>query len=203
MFYEPANGHGLPHDPFRNIVAPRPIGWISTLDADGLANLAPYSFFNAVCGSPPMVGFASEGMKHSATNALATGEFAVNIVGRPMADKMNVTSTRVPGDIDEFELAGLEREECLLIAPPRVKGAPATLECRVTGSHELIGLDGEATDRMMVFGQVIGVHINDEFLTEGMFDIVKAQTIARLGYRDYAQVTEVFSIMPPPAVLDH
>lgn len=203
MFYEPANGHGLPHDPFRNIVAPRPIGWISTVGADGHVNLAPYSFFNAFCGSPPIVGFASEGMKDSATNAQASGEFVVNLATRPMAEAMNVTSTRVEHDIDEFELAGLEREECRLVSPPRVKGAPAALECRVTGFFDLMDIERRSTDRGLVVGQVIGIHIEDKYLTNGLFDIVKAGTIARLGYRDYSQVTEVFTMQPPQAVLDH
>jgi flavin reductase (DIM6/NTAB) family NADH-FMN oxidoreductase RutF len=203
MFYETKDGHGLPHDPFRNLVAPRPIGWISTLSAQGVANLAPYSFFNAVCGTPPIVTFASEGLKDSAANALATGEFAVNVANRAMAEAMNATSARVASDIDEFKLAGLKPEACHLIAPPRVSGAPATLECKVIGSYDLVGLDGSMTDRRLVFGQVVAVHIDDRYLREGRFDIVKAGTIARLGYRDYTQVTEIFTMMPPQAVLDH
>jgi flavin reductase (DIM6/NTAB) family NADH-FMN oxidoreductase RutF len=203
MFYETRNGHGLPHDPFRNIVAPRPIGWISTLSAEGVPNLAPYSFFNAVCGTPPIVMFASEGMKDSAANALATGEFAVNVANRSMAEAMNATSARVARNVDEFELAGLEPEPCRLISPQRVGGAPATLECRVIGNYDLVGLDGSATDRGLVFGQVVAIHIDDRYISDGRFDIVRAGTIARLGYRDYTQVTEIFTMMPPQAVLDH
>lgn len=203
MFYEPKNGHGLPHDPFRNIVAPRPIGWISTVGKEGHVNLAPYSFFNTFCGSPPIVGFASEGLKDSANNAAATGEFVVNLATRRHAEQMNVTSSRVEHHVDEFELAGLERAPCRLVKPPRVKGAPAVLECRVTSVSDLMDLDGAWTERRLVIGQVVGIHIEDEYLTDGLFDIVKAGTIARLGYRDYAQVTEVFSMMPPGAVMNH
>ncbi len=203
MFYEPRNGHGLPHDPFRAIVAPRPIGWISTVSAGGEVNLAPYSFFNAFCGAPPIVGFASEGRKHSADNALATGEFVVNLATRAMAELVNVTSTRVEPEVDEFDFAGIERAPCRLVAPPRVKNAPASLECKVTAHLDLLDLEGSPTERHLVVGQVIGIHIDENYLTNGLFDIVKAGTIARLGYRDYSQVDNIFSMMPPAAVLDH
>jgi flavin reductase (DIM6/NTAB) family NADH-FMN oxidoreductase RutF len=203
MFYEPKNGHGLPHDPFRAIVAPRPIGWISTISADGHVNLAPYSFFNAFSGAPPLVGFASEGNKHSASNALETGEFVFNLATRAMAEAVNKTSTFVDREVDEFDYADVERAECRLVRPPRVRNAPASLECRTTGTMDLVDIDGAPTDRRLVVGQVIGVHIDENFLTDGLFDVVKAGTISRLGYRDYAQVTELFSMRPPPAVLDH
>lgn len=203
MFYEPRNGHGLPHDPFRAIVAPRPIGWISTVSSDGHINLAPYSFFNALCGNPPMVGFASEGIKDSARNAVETGEFVVNLATHKMAKAMNITSTRVERGVNEFELAGIERAPCRLVAPPRVKNAPATLECKVTTSMDLVDLDGHATERRLVIGQVVGIHISEDYLTDGFFDAVKAGTIARLGYRDYSRVDNIFSMLPPHAVLDH
>ncbi len=203
MYYEPENGHGLPHDPFRAIVAPRPIGWISTVDKEGKINLAPYSFFNAVCGKPPMVCFATEGMKHSAVNAIATGEFVVNLATRPMADKINKTSTVVDADVNEFEFAEIEAAPSKRVAAPRVKDAPAALECKVLQSVPLTGLDGAPTDRAMIIGQVVGVYINEDYLTDGLFDIVKARTIARLGYRDYSEVTEVFSIVPPAFVFNH
>jgi len=203
MFYEPRHGHGLPHDPFRAIVAPRPIGWISTVSADGHINLAPYSFFNAFCGRPPIVGFASEGWKHSASNALETGEFVVNLATRAMAELVNITSTRVEREVNEFDFAGIERAESQLVAPPRVKNTPASLECKVTGHMRLVDLEGSSTDRHLVVGQVIGIHIDENYLTEGRFDVVKAGTIARLGYRDYSQVDNIFSMVPPAAVLDH
>ena len=203
MFYEPHKGHGLPHDPFRSIVAPRPIGWISTVSAEGHVNLAPYSFFNALCGNPPIVGFASEGRKDSANNAIATGEFVVNLATRDFAEKVNITSTRVDEDVNEFEFAEIAGAPSLLVTPPRVKESPAALECKVTQWFELTDLDGGITGRTVVVGQVIGVHIDENYLTNGLFDVVKAGTIARLGYRDYAQVTELFSMRPPAAVFDH
>src|SRR5690606_15981720 len=155
------------------------------------------------CGTPPIVGFASEGPKHSASNARETGEFVVNLATRRMAEAVNLTSTRVEFDVNEFELACLEQEESRLVRPPRVKGAPAALECKVIQTLALATLDGSDTERMLVIGQVVGIHIDEEYLTGGLFDIVKAGTIARLGYRDYAQVTDVFSMVPPPAVFDH
>lgn len=203
MFYEPKNGHGLPHDPFRAIVSPRPIGWISTVSAAGHINLAPYSFFNALCGTPPIVGFASEGMKHSANNAIATGEFVVNLATRTMAEKINLTSTRVDEGVNEFAFAEIDSAPSVMVNAPRVKSTPAALECKVTGTLDLKDIDGKSTDRFLVVGQVIGIHIDENYLTDGLFDVVKAQTIARLGYRDYSQVTELFCIMPPPAVFDH
>lgn len=204
MFYEPRNGHGLPHDPFRAIVAPRPIGWLSTLSVEGHNNLAPYSFFNAVCGKPPMVGFASEGMKDSATNAKATGEFVVNLATRAMAEQVNLSSTRVDPHISEFDIVGLEAAPSHLVKPPRVRNAPAALECKVTQIVTLHTLKGEITDRTFIIGEVVGVYIDEHYLTDGLFDIVKAGTISRLGYRDYAQVESVFSMLPPASVFaDH
>ncbi len=203
MFYEPRKGHGLPHDPFRAIVAPRPIAWISSVSADGLVNLAPYSFYNAFCGKPPLLGFASEGLKHSANNAIATGEFVVNLATRAMAEKINTTSTHVPQEVNEFEFAGVEATPSNIVKAPRVKGAPASLECKVTQWVDLKDLEGSGTARRLVIGEVIGVHIEEEYLTDGHFDVVKAGTISRLGYRDYAQVLELFSMVPPAAVLDH
>ncbi len=203
MFYEPKDGHGLPHDPFRAIVAPRPIAWISTIGLDGVVNLAPYSFFNAFCGSPPIIGFASEGLKDSQSNAIETGEFVVNLATRAMAEKLNLTSARVERHVDEFELAGIGRAASRLVAPPRVAEAPAALECKVTQWLDLMDLSGGVTTRRLVIGQVIGIHIDESCLTEGLFDAVKAGTIARHGYRDYSQVTELFSMVPPANVLAH
>lgn len=203
MFYEPGQGHGLPHDPFRAIVAPRPIAWISSIGKDGHVNLAPYSFFNAFCGTPPIVGFASEGPKDSQSNALETGEFVVNLATRRMAEALNATSARVAREVDEFDLAGIARAPSRLVAPPRVAGAPAALECRVTQYLDLADLDGATTGRRLVIGQVVGIHIDEACLTEGLFDAVKAGTIARHGYRDYSQVTEVFAMLPPANVFAH
>lgn len=197
MFYEPRHGHGLPHDPFKAIVAPRPIGWISTLDAEGRPNLAPYSFFNGVCDRPPMVMFSSSGWKHSAANAGATGEFVCNFANHALRDAMNTSSAEVAAGVDEFALAELETAPCRLVAPPRVAKAPATLECRTVSVTELMDLDGASTKRFVVIGQVVAVHIDDAFLKDGLFDTAAAGALARCGYMDYAAVFETFSIARP------
>ncbi|SDA42203.1 flavin reductase family protein [Mesorhizobium qingshengii] len=197
MFYEPSKGHGLPHDPSKAIVAPRPIGWISTLNAAGEINLAPYSFFNAVSTRPFIVWFSSEGEKDSATFAQETGEFVANLVSRDLAEKMNRTSVSAPRGVNEFVYADLAMAPSRLVAPPRVAAAPATLECRVTEVFRPRGLDGTPTSAVVVAGEVVGVHIDDAFLKDGLFDITKAGNVARLGYMDYASVDEVFSMRRP------
>lgn len=202
MFFEPRSGHSLPHDPFRAIVAPRPIGWISSLSEDGRVNLAPYSFFNAVAGRPPMVMFASEGIKDSIQNVRATGEFVVNLATRPLADRMNETSRAHDSEINEFEPAGLTPVASVLVKPPRVAESPAALECKVTQIVPLHDLNGDAGERLMAIAEVVGIHINEEFLRDGLFDMAAAQTIARCGYWDYTEVAELFR-MPRPDLTDH
>lgn len=197
MFYEPKNGHGLPHDPFRAIVAPRPIAWISTLDAAGRPNLAPYSFFNAFAGSPPIVGFSSEGLKDSLANIQETGEFVVNLVSAELAYPMNVTSKSLPRGVDEFEIAGLTGLPSRLVKPMRVEGAPAALECRLLSSQALVDLDGRTLNRWLTLGQVVGIHIEDSFLKDGLFDTAGARLLARCGYFDYVAVDEVFQLRRP------
>lgn len=199
MFYEPVLGHGLPHDPFKAIVAPRPIGWISTLDAQGRRNLAPYSFFNGVCGSPPMVMFSSEGLKHSAENARETGEFVCSLATHGLRAAMNETSAPLPKGEDEFVRAGLEWAASRTVRPPRVAASPAALECRTLSVTELKDLHGASTNRHLVIGQVTGVHIDEAYLTDGLFDTAKAQALARCGYMDYATVFETFAIERPKA----
>jgi flavin reductase (DIM6/NTAB) family NADH-FMN oxidoreductase RutF len=196
-FYEPRHGHGLPHDPFKAIVAPRPIGWISTLDAAGRPNLAPYSFFNAVSSSPPIVMFSSEGLKHSAANAAATGEFVANLAGESLMHAMNATAAEVEPGVSEFEIAGLATAASRLVRPPRVRDSPAALECRVIAVQELRDLQGRPIDRHIVFGEVVGVHIDRAFLREGRFDSAAARPLSRLGYRDYAVVSETFELRRP------
>lgn len=199
-FYEAAAGHGLPHDPFKAIVAPRPIGWISTLNAAGVPNLAPYSFFNAVCDTPPLIAFSSAGRKDSLANAEATGEFVWNMATRALADAMNASSAAVPPEVDEFVLAGLETAPSRMVRPPRVAASPASLECRVVAVHELKDLDGRATEHWLVIGQAVGVHIRRAFLRDGMFDTGAAHPIMRAGYRDeYVEATPetVFRMMRP------
>lgn len=197
MFYRPEQGHGLPHDPFKAIVAPRPIGWISSLSGDGVPNLAPYSYFNAISTNPHIVMFSSEGHKDSVSNIEQTGEFVTNLVSRDMAEVMNNTSVDAPGGVSEFEYAGLEQEPSRLVAPPRVKGVLAALECVVTDVLRPKGRNGEFAGVHLVMGEVIGVHIADSVLTDGLFDIVKAGSVARLGYMDYASVTETFQMRRP------
>lgn len=188
-FYEPAAGHRLPHDPFKAIVAPRPIGWVSTLSADGVPNLAPYSFFNAVCDAPPMIAFSSSGWKDSVRNAEATREFTWNLATRPLAEAMNATSASVGREIDEFALAGLERAAARVVKPARVAASPAALECRVAAIHRLADAAGKTLDQWLVIGEVVGVHIDAAFLKDGLFDTAAARPILRAGYLDaYAEI---------------
>lgn len=199
MFYEPKDGHGLPHNPFNAVVTPRPIGWISTRADDGAENLAPYSFFNAVAYVPPQVMFAStatkpdrDGTKDSVSNIRDTGVFCVNIVEFAMRDVMNVTSGTYPREVDEFDRAGIYRAHCETIACSRVAGAPANLECRLT---QIVQLPGAAN--FVVFGEVTGIHLRDDCLQDGIFDVTRYQPLARMGYRDYARVAEVFALARP------
>lgn len=191
MFYRPADGHGLPHNPFNAIVTPRPIGWIATRGPQG-DNLAPYSFFNAAAYSPPQVTFASTGLKDSVTNIRATGVFAVNIVAATMLHPMSETSADLAADVDEFAHAGVEKADCRVIDCPRVADAPATLECEVV---EIITLRGR--DNFLVIGEVVGIHLRDDCLIDGRFDVTRFRPLARMGYRDYAVVTEVFALKRP------
>lgn len=200
-FYEPKDGHRLPHDPFKAMVAPRPIGWISTVDAEGRPNLAPYSFFNAFCDSLPVVGFSSGGRKNSQRNVEETGEFVVNLATRRQAEAMNRTSAALPHGVNEFEAAGLRAAPSPLVRPPRVADAPAALECRLLLVLPITDLDGKPTPNTLILGQVIGVHIDPAFLKDGLVDIVAAGTIARCGYRgDYAEVTRVFEMLRPSSL---
>lgn len=199
-FYEPARGHGLPHDPFKAIVAPRPIGWISTRDRQGRVNLAPYSFFNAFCDAPPIVGFSSTGRKDSLRNAEETGEFVANLATRTLAQAMNTSSAAVPPGVDEMAMAGLTAAPCRLVAAPRVGESPAALECKLLRVITLADLDGAETDNHLVLGQVVGVHIDRACLKDGLFDMTAAGTIARCGYRgDYAEVASLFEMLRPPS----
>ena len=199
MFYQPKDGHGLPHNPFNAVVTPRPIGWISTRGENGQDNLAPYSFFNAVAYEPPQVVFAStsskpdrDGTKDSVGNIRETGVFCVNIVEFTMRDAMNQTSGPWPREVDEFSQADIARTECDTIACARVAAAPANLECRVT---QIVPLEGAAN--VAVFGEVVGVHLRDDCLVDGLFDVTRFNPLARLGYRDYATVREVFALSRP------
>ena len=197
-FYDPANGHGLPHDPFNAIVAPRPIGWISSVSADGVRNLAPYSFFNAFNYTPPIVGFASTGAKDTLSNARATGEFVWNLATRGQADAMSATSATVVGD--EFALAGLDTLPSTRVAPPRVAGSPVQFECRVTQIVRLETIEGSAVDTWLVLGQVVGVHIDRALLDDGNYRTARARPITRGGGPgDYFEIGEdARFVMPRP-----
>jgi flavin reductase (DIM6/NTAB) family NADH-FMN oxidoreductase RutF len=197
-FYEPRLGHGLPHDPFNAIVAPRPIGWITSVDLEGRVNLAPYSFFNAFCDTPPIVGFSSSGRKDSQRNVEATGEFVCNLATMRQAAAMNQSSAPYPPGVDEMAMAGLTAASSHLVRPPRVANAPAALECKLLTVLPLKELEGRPTPNTLILGQVVGVHIDRAFLKEGLFDMVAAGTIARCGYlADYAHVTELFEMRRP------
>lgn len=199
MFYRPEDGHGLPHNPFNAIVTPRPIGWISSRNSAGADNLAPYSFFNAIAYVPPQVMFSStttkpdqdEG-KDSVANIRETSVFCVNIVEYAMRDAMNVTSEHFAKGVDEFEKAGLEKAECETIACARVAAAPAAFECKLTRIIELPG----AMNRL-VLGEVTGIHMRDDCIVDGIFDVTRYKPLARMGYRDYAVVDEVFALARP------
>jgi flavin reductase (DIM6/NTAB) family NADH-FMN oxidoreductase RutF len=197
MFYEPSKGHGLPHDPFKAIVAPRPIGWISTVSAAGALNLAPYSFFNALGANPHLVMFSSEGEKDSVVFARETGEFVANLASGDLAQHINASSVDAPRGVSEFGYAGLTPAPSVVVRPPRVAEAHAALECKVTEILRPKGLDGRSGERFMVMGEVVGIHIDDRVMTDGLFDIVKAGSLARLGYMDYAAVTETFAMRRP------
>jgi flavin reductase (DIM6/NTAB) family NADH-FMN oxidoreductase RutF len=197
-FYEPSKGHRLAHDPFKAIVAPRPIGWISTEDAEGRVNLAPYSFFNAVCDRPPMVMFSSWGVKDTVDNIRATGEFVCNMVTRPLAEQMNLTSASVPHGVNEFELAGLRAAPSRMVKPQRVAEAPAALECRLVQIVQLHNLEGATLDQYLTIGQVVGVHIDCAYLKDGLFDLLATHPVQRAGYAaDYTEATTGFRMNRP------
>ncbi len=200
IFYEPhaRDRSLLPHDPFKGLIAPRPVGWISTMATNGDVNLAPYSFFNAFSGAPPLVGFSSEGFKDSAFFAQETGEFVWNMATYDLRDQMNATSAPLPRGESEFVHSGLETAPCKLVKAPRVAASPASLECKVTQVVRLNDVTGAATERYLVIGQVIGVHLNEAYLRDGIMDITLMKPIARCGYQDYAVVDKVFAIKRPP-----
>jgi flavin reductase (DIM6/NTAB) family NADH-FMN oxidoreductase RutF len=190
MFYEPRKrNHGLPHDPFKAIVAPRPIGWISTMSAAGEINLAPYSFFNGVSSDPPMVMFSSEGRKDSLAFVSETKEFVCNFAAWDLREQMNATSRPFPRGIDEMKETGLEPAPSVLVKPPRVKASPCAMECKWLQTVRLDDLDGEATDHYVVFGQVVGVHIDERFIKDGLLDTAAMRPVARAGYHDYFVAT--------------
>lgn len=198
-FYEPSQGHRLAHNPFKAIVAPRPIGWISSCNENGELNLAPYSFFNGLTDDPPMVMFSTNTLrKDSVNNIELTGEFVVNFVGMHQAQQMNETSASVPNGVSEFTLAGLQAAPSRLVKPPRVADAIAAMECKLCQVLPLKDHKGQAVQSWVTIGEVVGIHINERFIKDGLFDITAARSLARCGYRgDYIEVTEVFEMFRP------
>lgn len=189
-FYEPRDGHGLPHDPLNAMVAPRPIGWISTLSADGVRNIAPYSFFNLLNYTPPLIGFSSMGWKDSVANIDATGEFVWSLATRDLAEAMNATAASVAADVDEFALAGLETAPSRLVAPQRVAASPVSFECRLTQLIRLTDRAGVELDQWLVIGEAVGIHIDTAMLEEGVYQTARARPILRGGGpADYFEVT--------------
>jgi len=202
MFYQTKDHHGLPHSPFKSLIVPRPIGWISSLSPDGVRNLAPFSFFNGLSDAPPMVMFAcnqpsgDDGRKDSPANIEATGEFVVNMATEALANQMNASSATVPNDVDEFDLAGLTAEPSEMVAAPRVAESPAHLECRFLKTVDLSS-SNPAVQNEIVIGEVVGVHIRDEILVDGIVDVTKFRPLARLGYMQYTVVDNVFTLDRP------
>jgi flavin reductase (DIM6/NTAB) family NADH-FMN oxidoreductase RutF len=201
MFYEPDKRDRklLPHDPFKAIVAPRPIGWITSISLKGNVNLAPYSFFNGVNSRPNLVMFGSEGFKDSVTNITETGEFVCNLATWDLRDAMNATSAPLPHGINEMERAGLGPAPSRIVKPPRVAASPCALECKLTRVIPMTTATGEPVDCHVVFGEVVGVHIDDRFVAGGLLDTAAMKPIARCGYDQYAVVTSVFSMTRPGA----
>jgi flavin reductase (DIM6/NTAB) family NADH-FMN oxidoreductase RutF len=200
MFYEPGKkNHGLPHDPFKAIVAPRPIGWITSMSAKGEINLAPYSFFNGVSGDPPMVMFSSAGRKDSIVFVGETREFVCNLATWDLRNQMNTTSAPYPRGIDEMNEAGLDAAPSVLVKPPRVKASPCAMECIWLHAVQLNDAGGRATHCHVVFGQVVGIHIDDRFIKDGLLDTAAMRPIARAGYHDYFVSTSdtMFSMLRP------
>ncbi|MFO1035312.1 MAG: flavin reductase family protein [Geminicoccaceae bacterium] len=203
MYFEPGEAGSPPSSILNTVVVPRPIGWISTVDAEGLANLAPYSFFNAVSYTPPRVIFSSSGtqrhhggLKDSVSNIRATGEFVANLATFELREAMNRSSISAPSHIDEFDYAGLEKAPSRRVRPPRVAASPVQLECVAEQIIDLTAL-GEGEPCTIVVGRIVAFHIDDAVLVDGRVDIGRLDAIARLGYDQYARVTDIFAMTRP------
>src|SRR5215475_10857311 len=190
MFYEPRNrNHGLPHDPFTAIVGPRPIGWITSMSLQGEVNLAPYSFFNSVSSDPPMVMFASDGRKDTITFVEQTGEFVCNLAVWDLRHAVKETSWTFPCGVNEMEAVGLEAAPSRLVKPPRIKATPCALECKWLQTIRLDDIDAKPAPRFIAFGQVIGIHIDERFIKDGLVDTAAMMPISRAGYQEYFVTT--------------
>ena len=195
MFYDAIkNDHGLKRDPFKAIVSPRPIGWISSVNRAGQVNLAPYSFFNAVSHSPPIVMFSSEDRKDSHANIEETGEFVCNLATYDLREAVIDTSEPLEPGIDEMEFAGLDAAPSRMVRPPRVAASPCALECKLLQVIQLSDLDGSPIERFMILGRVVGIHLDDRFLENGMLNTAAMRPLARCGYLDYAMTDATFPL---------
>ncbi len=189
--YEPSKGHGLKHNPFNAIIAPRPIGWISSKSASGHVNLAPYSYFNAVASEPPILAFSSNSWKDTVRNVRETGEFVWNLVTMPLAKQMNTSSAHVPPDVSEFETSGLTPVPSSKVNVPRVGESPAVMECKLIEIIQLKTSDGRQLQTWVTFGEVVAVHLDKARIKEGVYHTALSQPIARAGRRgDYFQITD-------------
>ena len=202
MFYKTSEPHGLPHNPFKSCVVPRPIAWVTSMSASGVLNLAPYSFFNALTDDPPMIMLAFNGYhdhggeKDTLANIKATGEFVINMVPLSQKEAMNVTTEGVAPEVDEIELARLQTKPSRLVRPPRVAAAPIHFECEFYSEIELPCNQADSINRMII-GRVIGIHIDDAVLVDGMVDLGKINPLARLGYMQYTSVQDIFALQRP------
>ena len=201
MHYDPRKrNHNLPHDPFTALVVPRPIGWISTLGRDGIVNLAPYSFFNAVSSQPPVVMFSSATRKDSQRNAEDLSEFVHSLVTYEVAEQMNITSSTVGAEVSEPELAGLEMAPSLVVRPPRVKKSPVAFECRHLKTVEVPSSEGKPAMYSIVMGEIVSIYVDDSVIVDGRIDLSKVRPVARLGYLDdycYYDERTVFKMIRP------
>ena len=198
MFYDPrTEGHGLPHSPWMALISPRPIAWISTVSSKGVCNLAPYSAFNTICSNPPFVMFSSDGMKDTLRNIQDTGVFCVNIPGEGLKDALNDSCPPFDPDVDEFDMAGVAATPCENIPCPRVAEAPVSIECTLNQITKLEPKSDVPCQNQVVFGEVVGIHISESVLRDGLVATDLLRPLARMGYRDYCAVTESFEMIRP------
>jgi len=202
IFYEPGQDHGLRHDPLMSIIAPRPIGWIGSRSASGVDNLAPFSFFNLLCHTPPLLAFCCNGPKDTPENIRETGDFSWNLATRPLAEQMNASSAPLPTDEDEFAFSGLTPKKGRMIAAPLVAEAPVSMECRMIDIFQMKDLQGSKAPGKLVIGQIVGIHISHDVIVDGVYDLLRAQPICRAGGKgDYFQPTaDGYFHMPKPTL---
>lgn len=198
MFYDPrTQGHGLPHNPWLALIVPRPIGWISTVAADGTPNLAPYSCFNAITGNPPHVMFSSDGMKDSIANAEATGYFCCNLATYDLRTQMNQSAAPYPPEVDEFAACGLTAVACRNIPVPRIAESPVAIECKLAQIITLTPSSGLPCPNRIAIGEVVGIHIDERVLKDGLVDVEALKPLGRMGYREYTVPPRSFEMLRP------